>query len=200
MNKSRPKRPSANATRRKILKAATQLFMAHGFAGTSMGKLAAKAEINQTLIFHHFGNKQQLWQQVKISLLAEISVKPINETPKNLTQFLTEAFDQRISVYAQSPNLSRLVGWQKLESTHNKKDLWTGGDSAITPKQWIVAIEYLQKTQCLNPVLQADLVMMWLTSSIDGMLNDYYGLFENNPENKQHYIKMLINSLTIGLT
>jgi AcrR family transcriptional regulator len=40
MAKARPKRPSADITRSKILNAALTLFMQHGYAGTSMAKLA----------------------------------------------------------------------------------------------------------------------------------------------------------------
>jgi len=55
----------------KILLSARELFVEHGFSGTSMGKIAMKANVNHSLIFHHFGNKQKLWQAVKDNIIEE---------------------------------------------------------------------------------------------------------------------------------
>jgi len=48
----------------KILVSARELFVKHGFSGTSMGKIAMKANVNHSLIFHHFGNKQKFIRHV----------------------------------------------------------------------------------------------------------------------------------------
>src|SRR3990167_6437866 len=61
----------ADPTRTKILKAARKLFVESGFAGTSMGKIATKANINHSLIFHRFGSKEGLWKAVKQSIVEE---------------------------------------------------------------------------------------------------------------------------------
>jgi AcrR family transcriptional regulator len=199
MSKSRPKRPSADATRDKILQTALQLFMQHGFAGTSMGKLAEKAKINQTLIFHHFGNKKQLWQQVKAAIAGSAKANPINPHPKNLQQFLCEAIEQRVSIYTRCPNLRKLISWQKLESTHNKQSLIGIPNSPISPLIWIESIRFLQEKKLINPELKPELVIVWLVASIDGMLDDDLALFKNNPKNQKKYTDMLIDTLVKGL-
>ncbi|HEX5767815.1 MAG TPA: TetR family transcriptional regulator, partial [Burkholderiales bacterium] len=44
-------------TRTRILDAAEELFMQHGFEGTSMRLLTAKAEVNLAAVNYHFGSK-----------------------------------------------------------------------------------------------------------------------------------------------
>ena len=199
MDKIRPKRPSADATRNKILQTASQLFMQYGFAGTSMGKLAEKAKINQTLIFHHFGNKKQLWQQVKASIIESVKVTPINLEPKTLHQFLCEAIEQRVSIYTECPKLRRLISWQKLESMHNKQSLTGIPNSPVSPLKWIEIVRFLQEKKLINPQLKPELVIIWLIASIDGMLDDDLALFKNNPNNQKNYTLMLVESLRKGL-
>ncbi len=199
MSKTRPQRPSADITRDKILQAALQLFMQYGFAGTSMGKLAEKAKVNQTLIFHHFGNKKQLWQQVKATILGSVKASPINSEPKNLHQFLCEVIEQRVSIYTKCPKLKRLISWQKLESTQNKQSIISIPNSPISPLKWIAPIQFLQETKLLNPKLKPELLVVWLIASIDGMLDDDLALFKNNPRSQKQYINMLVDSLAKGL-
>jgi len=47
-------------TRTRILDAAEALFMQHGFEGTSMRLLTAKAEVNLAAVNYHFGSKHAL--------------------------------------------------------------------------------------------------------------------------------------------
>src|SRR5262245_34563056 len=51
-------------TRTRILDAAEELFMQHGFEGTSMRLLTAKAEVNLAAVNYHFGSKHALIEAV----------------------------------------------------------------------------------------------------------------------------------------
>ncbi len=51
-------------TRTRILDAAEELFMQHGFEGTSMRLLTAKAGVNLAAVNYHFGSKEELFQAV----------------------------------------------------------------------------------------------------------------------------------------
>mgnify|MGYP002789645991 CR=1 FL=1 len=62
-------RPSADPTRAAIINAARHCFAQKGFAGSSISYIAKQAEINQSLIYHHFGNKRDLWIAVKVQIL-----------------------------------------------------------------------------------------------------------------------------------
>jgi AcrR family transcriptional regulator len=61
MNKSRG-RPRGNpATRDRISSVAYDLFLEHGYRGTTIRKVAAAAEVDSALISYHFGSKQGLF-------------------------------------------------------------------------------------------------------------------------------------------
>jgi AcrR family transcriptional regulator len=53
-----------NETRTRILDAAEEQFMQHGFEGASMRMLTAKAEVNLAAINYHFGSKDALIEAV----------------------------------------------------------------------------------------------------------------------------------------
>ncbi|MEV6413820.1 TetR family transcriptional regulator [Kribbella sp. NPDC051718] len=61
MNKSRG-RPRGNpATKDRISAVAYDLFLEHGYRGTTVRKVAAAAEVDSALISYHFGSKQGLF-------------------------------------------------------------------------------------------------------------------------------------------
>src|SRR2546426_7908687 len=51
-------------TRTRILDAAEELFMQHGFEGASMRMLTAKAGVNLAAVNYHFGSKHALIEAV----------------------------------------------------------------------------------------------------------------------------------------
>src|SRR5471032_1898090 len=51
-------------TRRRILEAAEELFMQHGFEGASMRLLTTKAGVNLAAVNYHFGSKDALIEAV----------------------------------------------------------------------------------------------------------------------------------------
>jgi len=53
-----------HVTRTRILDAAEELFMQHGFEGTSMRQLTARAQVNLAAVNYHFGSKDALIEAV----------------------------------------------------------------------------------------------------------------------------------------
>jgi AcrR family transcriptional regulator len=58
----RRRRP--DATRRRILDAATSEFAAKGLAGARVNEIARRARINKRMLYHYFGDKEALWLAV----------------------------------------------------------------------------------------------------------------------------------------
>lgn len=52
------------ATRTALLRAAAELFAERGFDQTTVRDVAARAEVNQALLFRYFGSKQELFAEV----------------------------------------------------------------------------------------------------------------------------------------
>jgi len=54
----------ADATRKRVLHAAKVEFSRHGLAGARVDAIAARAKANKQMIYHYFGNKQDLYLAV----------------------------------------------------------------------------------------------------------------------------------------
>lgn len=54
----------ADTTRRALIESAQRLFAEKGFAGTSLDEVAADARVTRGAVYHHFENKQALFQSV----------------------------------------------------------------------------------------------------------------------------------------
>src|SRR5687768_16130378 len=61
---SRPTRAEqARATRRRIIAAAAEQFMAHGYGATRLDQVAERAGVAVQTVFFHFGNKRTLLKE-----------------------------------------------------------------------------------------------------------------------------------------
>jgi len=189
------RRKVADKTRENILKAATKLFADSGFSGTSTQAIAKAAKVNETLIFHHFGNKEKLWKKVKENILENISIVPLNSEPESLPKFLEEIIQQRISAYQQRPELARLIKWQSLEK---KQDKLIAGNK-LAPTNWLSIINYLQKKGKIKRDLKPELVVTWLAASINALVFDELPQFTEE-KNRQAYIKCLLNGFELALS
>ena len=69
-------------TRQKILDAAEELFMQHGFEGTSMRALTSKAGVNLAAVNYHFGSKDALIEAVFRRRLDPMNLARIAELEK----------------------------------------------------------------------------------------------------------------------
>jgi len=69
-------------TRTRILDAAEELFMQHGFEGTSMRLLTAKAGVNLAAVNYHFGSKHALIEAVFRRRLDPMNAARIAELDK----------------------------------------------------------------------------------------------------------------------
>jgi TetR/AcrR family transcriptional regulator len=61
-------RPSADATRDRIVAAATDLFSERSFDGATTRDIAARAGVTQPLLTYHFHSKEELWRAAVDSL------------------------------------------------------------------------------------------------------------------------------------
>jgi len=59
------RRRDPEATRKAIMEAAEKLFLTLGPADTPTSRIAREAGVTKSLIHHHFGSKEDLWDEVK---------------------------------------------------------------------------------------------------------------------------------------
>jgi AcrR family transcriptional regulator len=105
-----PKVRDAEATKARLLKAATDEFAAHGIAGARVDRIGVAADANKALIYTYFGNKDRLFDAVMDHHVAEVmNVVPF--TPRDLPGYAGALFD----FLAAHPHQLRLVTWHRLE-------------------------------------------------------------------------------------
>src|SRR4249920_2994413 len=80
-------------TKTRILDAAEQLFMEHGFEATSLRSLTSAASVNLAAVNYHFGSKEELFQAVLTRRLDPMNQERIDL----LTRMEREAGDKAVS-------------------------------------------------------------------------------------------------------
>ena len=156
---------SEESTKEKILTAARQLFVKNGFAGTSMGKIAKLAGVNHSLLFHYFGNKENLWSAVKQSIAkdADQQSKMLPDIHLSLKDFLGELIIKSIRFYQNNPDIIRMINWQRLEYN---PELKIGVTLSAEAQQWIDAFKHYQKQGAINSKLKPEFVMTLILSIV----------------------------------
>jgi TetR/AcrR family transcriptional regulator len=70
---TRVPRPSADATRDRIVAAATDLFSERSYDGATTRDIAARAGVTQPLVNYHFRSKEELWRAAVDSLFDRLN-------------------------------------------------------------------------------------------------------------------------------
>jgi len=106
---------NAEASRERILAAATAEFSAHGIAGARVDRIAKAAGCNKNLIYIYFESKDNLFETVlKQRLSASYEALPMD--PQDLPDFAVRVFDFAMA----NPELMRLITWHNLEDKPSK--------------------------------------------------------------------------------
>ncbi|MFZ0090621.1 MAG: TetR family transcriptional regulator [Solirubrobacteraceae bacterium] len=99
-------------TRRRLKTAAVAEFAEHGFAGTKMTRIAARAGLNKERLYSYFGNKRALWEQVLTdeldALATAVEVRGVGLD--DVGEFAGATYDY----HADHPQLARLLQWEGL--------------------------------------------------------------------------------------
>ena len=102
----------ADATRARIMAAATAEFAQHGLAGGRVDRIAAAARTNKAQLYHYFGNKETLFDLV-FDRYVQLNLVNGWFDPEHLPEYAAGAYDY----YLRDPVLVRLATWARLERT-----------------------------------------------------------------------------------
>ncbi len=198
-------RAYADPTRKKILCAARKCFVKQGFAGTSISTIAKTAGINQSLIYHHFENKSDLWKQVKSDTFqryADTTGHGLDEviTAKTFLEFIDAFVRLRFDFYEKNPAIRRMFDWQRMESDDTLRAVHSSNIDKI-----LKCLEAFQATGEIRQDIEPRLMLVFiLHSSISyfSTLHNYYikELPHASDELKQQYLTLTIESIARGLT
>ena len=104
----------AEGTKERIVAAATALFAAQGYDGTSTKQICQQADVNIAAIHYHFDSKEGLLRHL-LESFALASLKPLErilepaETLEELRLRLRLFLEESLDSYLQQPELWRLV-------------------------------------------------------------------------------------------
>lgn len=101
---------NSEATRSRLIEAATEEFSTYGIAGARVDRLARQARANKAQIYHYFGSKEQLFDAVYAGMVDRV----VAETPLDPTDLPGYA----VALYGEAkdhPEVARLTAWYRLE-------------------------------------------------------------------------------------
>lgn len=188
---SKNKQARGDQTAEKILETACKVFPENGFAGTSISMLAKDAKINQSLIYHHFGSKEELWKAAKGHLLRDVFQAPsqVEENP-SLEEFIRSSVRTRFEWYLKHPEIIRMVNWQRLEP--KRKQLQ--GTAPMSVDRWVKIIPKMQKEGTMRADLPAEMIIVMMGNLIIApMLDDHR--FLKSKESCEKYIDIVTEAL-----
>ncbi len=105
-------------TRERILAAAQALFVEKGFAAVSMREIAARSGVTKSLIHHHFGSKEALWELVKeqaFAAYAEGQTADLERADEPDAELLKDAVARYFHFLKDHPEVVRLFAWTHLD-------------------------------------------------------------------------------------
>ena len=182
----------------RILSAARALFIEKGFTGTSVGEIVAKAEITHSLLFHHFKNKENLWQIVKHQVVEE-GREIQDHTPsldRSFKDFLTKLIKDATNFYEKNPDVVRILNWQRLE-LEGKAGI--GLEQTEQNDAWFKACEHYKTTQEINPNIPTDFAVSLTLSLVTSAALDQ-NLMLSSPARKSGYIDFVVSSILKALS
>ena len=184
---------SSHVTSAKILKAARALFVERGFSGTSMGQIAIKAGVNHSLLFHHFKNKQNLWQEVKQAIFEEgrSAYEHLPSLDQSLESFLKELIARSILFYRNNPDIVRMINWQRLDSS---KEQATDFTLLKESQNWIDACVHFQQTGEIDKNFKPEFIVTLVFSIVSSIAMDP-NTFIQEPERNKLYIEFCAEGL-----
>ena len=110
----------SQATREKIIKAASRAFALNGYEGASVRTIVAEAQVNQAAINYHFGSKEGLYRAVLETALRALMSEDAPQRPGKLSREaqLRRFVRRQLRPMTARDELSdyvRVFGWETLK-------------------------------------------------------------------------------------
>lgn len=175
----------AKDTKDKILKAATKLYVEKGFSGASISMIAKEAGINQSLIYHHVGSKEDLWIAVKSELIKDTDFSYLDSDYSSFEEFIDDIIKHRIELFRKDPRAVRFLLWQNLEDNSEL----IGGHTA-SAKEWVEVLDKLKKKGLVNKDYDTKIIFTHLVIMSTDFLGDPLHFYRDNSKLIDEYISM----------
>jgi TetR/AcrR family transcriptional regulator len=120
----KPVRRNPDASQQRILAAATEVFAAQGLDGARVDDIAERAGINKRMLYHYFGNKDELFAAVLDELyetiFRESAALDLNAGPP--PDGLARLVDFVVDYYLDNPHAITLLNAENLHKARHLKN------------------------------------------------------------------------------
>jgi AcrR family transcriptional regulator len=113
----------AQATQQRLIAAGRSEFAAYGLTGARVDRIAEAAQSNKAQIYHYFKNKVGLFDAVWDQHVRQV-VAGLPTDVEDLPSMAVMLCD----MYADHPDMPRLITWQRMEQAEIPRDPTSAGD------------------------------------------------------------------------
>lgn len=130
MAQSTSRREQFEATRRKLLRVARQLFATRGYGGTSIADITRRARVTRGALYHHFTGKEEIFRAVfeeverelveKSGTAAAAERRPERRLEAGANAFLDACLDRDAQqiVLLDAPSVLGWETWQEIDARY----------------------------------------------------------------------------------
>ena len=188
-------------TKQKILDAACQLFSEKGYAAVSISQLAKAAKINQSLIYHYFENKADLWRAVKMDILDNFNQAGVKRLAEihlidNFENYIESFIALRFAIFSDNQALRRIIRWQSLED-NEENALWGTCSNDFT-----LIYEKLSAFQARGDINASidihHLLIMMFTLPLNYFNYEKRFTSMKNESSQKKYVELVINAIVLA--
>ena len=121
--KKQPVRRDPDASRQRILSAATDVFAAQGLDGARVDEIAEQSGINKRMLYHYFGNKDDLFGAVLHELYETICRQSaaLDLDEGSATEAIHRLVDFALDFYLDNPHAMTLLNDENLHKARHLK-------------------------------------------------------------------------------
>ena len=188
--------------KQEIVQAAIELFAAKGFRGTTTRDLAAKAGVNEAIIFRHFVSKTELYRAIleeKVHQNHDARYKEVEQLAANpdIRSFLEYLGDQFIQRHEQDSTFMRLLLFSALEG-HELVDMFFESMAIRDPMAAYMERQMNQGSfKRMNPYLAARAFLGMLVCHIQ--IQEIFGQKNKQEFDRQDAVKTFVSIFLDGM-
>lgn len=122
-SKREPTRRDPDASRQRILSAATEVFAAQGLDGARVDEIADRSGINKRMLYHYFGNKDDLFSAVLHELYETICRQSaaLDLDEGSAPEAIHRLVDFALDFYLDNPHAMTLLNDENLHKARHLK-------------------------------------------------------------------------------